>query len=184
MQIEQRRPRDLDELCRKASHERNAKQRNHYRAVALALHGYTTPQIRHMLARSKNFVQRWNYAYRDGGIDPLLPKPNPGRPVIPLDAILALPESEFSYVLQDWDQGFCVSSSYGQSRCQIERILRIGQSVLSLEQMNGQMAVAAEGFWASEPPPASETEGPIMVLTADGKGCRCVARAAVTTLCV
>ena len=90
--------------------------------------------------------------------------------VIPLDAILALPESEFSYVLQDWDQGFCVNSSYGQSRCQIERILRIGQSVLSLEQMNGQMAVAVEGFWASEPPPASETEGPIMVLTADGKG--------------
>jgi hypothetical protein len=90
--------------------------------------------------------------------------------VIPLDGILALPDSEFSYVLQDWDQGFCVESSYGQSRCQIERILRIGQSVLSLEQMNGQMALAAEGFWVSEAPPTSETEGPIMVLTADGKG--------------
>jgi len=90
--------------------------------------------------------------------------------VIALDAILGLPESEFSYVLQDWDQGFCVESSYGRSRRQIERILRIGQSVLSLEQMNGQMASATEGFWASQPPPASETEGPIMVLTADGKG--------------
>ena len=72
---------DLQELSWKASHETNAKQRDRYRAVALALHGYTTPQIRHMLARSKNFVQRWNYAYRDGGIDALLPKPNPGRPV-------------------------------------------------------------------------------------------------------
>jgi transposase len=81
MQIEQRRPGDRDELSRKAGHETNAKQRDRYRAVALALHGYTTPQIRHMLARSKNFVQRWNYAYRDGGIDALLPKPNPGRPV-------------------------------------------------------------------------------------------------------
>jgi len=81
MQIDQRRPGDLDELSRKASHETNAKQRDRYRAVALALQGYTTPQIRHMLARSKNFVQRWNYAYRDGGIDALLPKPNPGRPV-------------------------------------------------------------------------------------------------------
>jgi len=81
MQIEQRRPGDRDELSRKASHETNAKQRDRYRAVALALQGYTTPQIRHMLARSKNFVQRWNYAYRDGGIDALLPKPNPGRPV-------------------------------------------------------------------------------------------------------
>jgi len=74
-------PGDLDELFRKASHERNAKQRDRYRAVTLALEGYTTPQIMHMLARSKNFVQRWNYAYRDGGIDALLPKPNPGRPV-------------------------------------------------------------------------------------------------------
>ena len=81
MQIEQRRPGDRDELFWKASHETNAKQRDRYRAVALALHGYTTPQIRHMLARSKNFVQRWNYAYRDGGIGALLPKPNPGRPV-------------------------------------------------------------------------------------------------------
>ena len=81
MQIERRQPGDLDELFRKASHERNAKQRDRYRAVTLALEGYTTPQIMHMLARSKNFVQRWNYAYRDGGIDALLPKPNPGRPV-------------------------------------------------------------------------------------------------------
>jgi transposase len=81
MQIEQRRPGDRDELFRKASHETNAKQRDRYRAVALALQGNTTPQIMHMLARSKNFVQRWNYAYRDGGIGALLPKPNPGRPV-------------------------------------------------------------------------------------------------------
>ena len=90
--------------------------------------------------------------------------------VIPLDALLGLPDSEFSYVLQDWEQGFCVNASYSQSRHQIERILRRGPSVLSLEQMNGQMASAAEGFWASEPPPASESEGPILVLTADGKG--------------
>jgi hypothetical protein len=32
--------------------------------------------------------------------------------VIPLDALLALPDSEFSYVLQDWDQGLCVQNSY------------------------------------------------------------------------
>jgi transposase len=81
MQIDERRPGDLGELLRKASHETNAKQRDRFRAVALALQGHTTPQIRHMLARSKNFVQRWNYAYRDGGIGALLPKPNPGRPV-------------------------------------------------------------------------------------------------------
>ena len=90
--------------------------------------------------------------------------------VIPLDAILGLPESDFSYLLQDWDQGFCVENSYSESRRTIERILRIGQSVLSLEQMNDQMAAVVEGFWAANPAPASETEGSILVLTADGKG--------------
>lgn len=89
--------------------------------------------------------------------------------VIPLDAILALPESQFSYVLQDWDQGLCVKNSYSESRETIQRILRIRQSVLSLEQMNGQMASAAEGFWADQPE-VTEAEGSILVLTADGKG--------------
>lgn len=89
--------------------------------------------------------------------------------VIPLDTLLALPDSEFSYVLQDWDQGLCVQNSYGESRATIQRILRLGQSVLSLEQMNRQMAAAAEPFWVQEPT-AAEPEGPILVLTADGKG--------------
>ncbi len=89
--------------------------------------------------------------------------------VIPLDALLALPDSEFSYVLQDWDQGLCVQNSYGESQATIRRILRLGQSVLSLEQMNSQMASAVEPFWA-QPPTVAEPEGPILVLTADGKG--------------
>jgi hypothetical protein len=89
--------------------------------------------------------------------------------VIPLDALLALPDSEFSYVLQDWDQSLCVQNSYGQSQGTIQRILRLGQSVLSLEQMNGQMAAAVEPFWAQHSEVA-EPEGPILVVTADGKG--------------
>jgi hypothetical protein len=89
--------------------------------------------------------------------------------VIPLDALLALPDSEFSYVLQDWDQGLCVQNSYGESQATIQRILRLGQSVLSLEQMNSQMAAAVEPFWAQQPA-VVEPEGPLLVLTADGKG--------------
>jgi len=89
--------------------------------------------------------------------------------VIPLDALLALPDSEFSYVLQDWDQGLCVQNSYGESQGTIQRMLRLGQSVLSLEQMNSQMAAPVEPFWAQQPAVA-EPEGPILVLTADGKG--------------
>ena len=33
-----------------------------------------------MLARSKNFVQRWNYAYRDGGMEAVCPRRQTGRP--------------------------------------------------------------------------------------------------------
>lgn len=90
--------------------------------------------------------------------------------LIPLDSILALPKTEFSYVLQGWDQRLCVNNSYDQSRGTISDMLRIPQSVLSLEKMTGQMAESVPGFWESQPPPDPQTEGSIMVLTADGKG--------------
>jgi hypothetical protein len=90
--------------------------------------------------------------------------------VVPLDAILNLPEGDFSYVLQQWDQMFCVQGSYGQSRQTVQQILGIGQSVRTLEHMNVSMAGAVESFQASRPTPPSAEEGSIVVLTADGKG--------------
>ena len=36
--------------------------------------------------------------------------------VVPLDARLELPDSDFSYVLQDWDQNLCVKGPYGEAR--------------------------------------------------------------------
>ena len=36
--------------------------------------------------------------------------------VAPLDARLELPDSEFSYVLQDWDQNLCVKGPYVEAR--------------------------------------------------------------------
>jgi transposase len=48
--------------------------------VTMALDGHSTEEIMRMLGRSKNFVQRWNYAYRDSGIEALIPKPQSGRP--------------------------------------------------------------------------------------------------------
>lgn len=71
---------DLGRLKRKVRKETNAKQRDRYRAVALALEGVKTKQIMKILERSKNFVQRWTYAYRDGGIEKIVPKVQPGRP--------------------------------------------------------------------------------------------------------
>lgn len=69
---------DLQELRRRIRKEPNAKQRDRYRAVLLALEGQTTGAIQERLDRSKNFVQRWTYAYRDGGLDAVIAKKPPG----------------------------------------------------------------------------------------------------------
>ena len=90
--------------------------------------------------------------------------------VIPLDARLGLPEGEYSYLLQEWDQSYCVQNAYEQSRSSVERILGLRQSVRALEHMNQHMAQSVEGFRKQQPAPPPEEEGSILVLTADGKG--------------
>ena len=79
--------------------------------------------------------------------------------VVPVDAWLGLPKGHFSYVLQDWDQTFCVQNSYEPSRQMVEHVLGIGQSVRSLEQMTVSMAEAVEGFRESQPKPPAKEEG-------------------------
>ena len=69
----------LDDLI---DSERNAKQRDRYRAALLAIRGEQTEEIMRMLRRSRGFVQDWVYAYRDGGIGALVPEKAKGRPVI------------------------------------------------------------------------------------------------------
>ncbi len=82
---------DFELLKQKIRSEINAKQRDRYRAVILALEGMKTSDIMKKLDRSKNFVQRWSYAYRDGGIAAVTPKSYTGRPV------KLLPEHEISF---------------------------------------------------------------------------------------
>jgi hypothetical protein len=73
--------------------------------------------------------------------------------VVPLDARLELPGSEFSYVLQDWDQQLCVQGPYGEARGTVRKILGLCQPVASLEKMNLEMAKQAESFFQSRPAP-------------------------------
>src|SRR6266446_459776 len=89
---------------------------------------------------------------------------------VPLDARLQLPESVFSYVLQDWDQGLCVEQAFGQAQRTMARILNLNQSVDSLEQMNVQMAAPVTDFRENRPQPDAATEGPLLVTSGDGKG--------------
>jgi hypothetical protein len=89
---------------------------------------------------------------------------------VPLDNRLQLPESVFSYLLQDWDQTMCVEEAFGQASRTVERMLGLKQSVDSLERMNAQMAESVEAFRAERALPAAEEEGEIVVSSADGKG--------------
>jgi len=79
MHVDLHYPRDLEELLDRSRKQHNAKQRDRYRAVLLALKDQTTEAIMRSLDRSKNFVQRWVYAYRDGGIDAVCPRRQSGH---------------------------------------------------------------------------------------------------------
>jgi hypothetical protein len=89
---------------------------------------------------------------------------------VPLDERLALPEGDFSYVLEDWGQRLCLKGSFAEAGQSLEMLLGLRVGVRALERMSRVVAGHAPSFQDSlEPPPASE-EGPLMVVTADGKG--------------
>ena len=75
---------DVEQLRTLVRKERDAEQRDRYLVVLHALSGRQTLWIAEGLGRSRAFVQRWVYAYRDGGIDSLRDKPRGGsKPRLP-----------------------------------------------------------------------------------------------------
>jgi hypothetical protein len=95
-----------------------------------------------------------------------------GQPIafVPLDNRLQLPESDFSYLLQDWDQELAVEQAFTKVNQTIERMLRLKQHTDSLETMNRQMAADTAAFREALPAPPAAEEGKILVTTADCKG--------------
>lgn len=80
MRIKLHHQEDLTQLQQQSHRQRDAKQRDRYRAVLLALEGHEAPAIARTLGRSRAFVQRWAYAYRDHGLKAIAPKRQTGRP--------------------------------------------------------------------------------------------------------
>ena len=78
--IHERTPGDADSLLRLFKTELHAKKRDRFHAILLAFDGETAPAIARTLGRSRRTVQDWCYAYRDGGIEALTPRKQPGRP--------------------------------------------------------------------------------------------------------
>jgi hypothetical protein len=89
---------------------------------------------------------------------------------VPLDNRLQLPASVFSYVLQDWDQALAVEQAFSQVNQTVARMLKLQQSVDSLEGMNRQMAQDVGWFRELQGSPPAAEEGQIVVVTADCKG--------------
>jgi hypothetical protein len=89
---------------------------------------------------------------------------------VPLDARLELPESEYSYVLQDWAGTLCVEHAFGRTAQTLDTILGLSAQVDSLERMSRKMGESVEDFRTSLKKPLVKEEGEILVVTADGKG--------------
>ena len=89
---------------------------------------------------------------------------------VPLDARLQLPETEYSYVLQDWAGTLCVEHAFGRTAQTLQAILGLSLPVDSLERMSRKMGESVESFRASLKKPPVKEEGEILVVTADGKG--------------
>ena len=84
MEVASRRQEDVSILRHRVRSEPSATQRDRLRAVLLALEGMSEPEIRIRLGRSRGFIQRWVYAYRDHGLDGIIAKKPPGRrPTLP-----------------------------------------------------------------------------------------------------
>jgi hypothetical protein len=88
----------------------------------------------------------------------------------PTDQRLQLPQSELSYLLQEWDQLLGVEHAFGRVRDTLETILRLKQSVDTLEHNNQQMAEVAPAFREAQPPVDPAKEGKLLVVTEDNKG--------------
>ena len=105
-------------------------------------------------------LARWVYAQREGA----------RFEFIPTDQRLQLPASEVSYLLQEWDQLLGIEHAFGKVREVIQTILRLPQSVDTLEHTNQQMAAAAPAFRESQGPVDLAAEGKLLVVTEDNKG--------------
>ena len=88
----------------------------------------------------------------------------------PIDARMGLPEGEYSYLLQEFSQYFCIEEAFGKAREGIDKVLGQKLPVDSLERINRELGRQAEPFLEELPKPPAKEEGELLVLTADGKG--------------
>lgn len=103
------------------------------------------------------FERHYYYASGHGGL-------------CPLDAELSLPPRCYSDLLRDWAEYCVTDESYDETIKVLERILRLSVSKQALETDAQEDADDVVAFYEQKAAPPVETEGPILVAQADGKG--------------
>jgi len=88
----------------------------------------------------------------------------------PLDAELSLPPRCYSDLLRDWAEYCVTDESYDEAIKVLKRILGLSISKLALETGAQEDAEAVVAFYEQKAAPPVKTEGPILVVQADGKG--------------
>jgi hypothetical protein len=88
----------------------------------------------------------------------------------PISARLDLPEHQWSYLLQEFSQLFCVEQAFNQASRNLETVLGGSFSVDTLERTSQRMGVEADRFLDALPVPKRADERKLLVATADGKG--------------
>ena len=88
----------------------------------------------------------------------------------PLDAELSLPPRCYSDLLRDWAEYCVTDESYDESIKVLKRILGLSISKLALETCAQEDAEDVVAFYEQKTAPPAETEGPVLVVQADGKG--------------
>jgi len=89
---------------------------------------------------------------------------------VPLDAHMQLPNSKFSYLLQDWDQMLAVETPYLRVSETINRIFKLTVPVSSLERGNQDLSRSTESYWDSQVVVPVAEKDQIVVCSADCKG--------------
>ncbi len=97
-----------------------------------------------------------------------VPGPKKKITYAPVDARLGLPRGEYSYVLEDWLEQFCVKEPFAEGVSGLAAILNLRPSVRTAEVLNRRMAEQAESFRLGQSAPEIPPEAEILVATADG----------------
>lgn len=90
--------------------------------------------------------------------------------IYPLDAELNLPNTEYSYVLQEWGSALGSEEPYEKASNFLETVLGMTLWGSSIETVMKQACVDVPNFYKERQGPKIETEKEIMVATMDGKG--------------